>query len=68
MYDENLQVFHKVRGVEKALIQKIVTDVNKQYIIYVKNRTTGKFTGNIGQIFTYLLLMYGKYHQVIWTI
>jgi uncharacterized phage-associated protein len=59
-YDENLRVFHEVRGVEQALIQQIVTAVDEQYITAVKNRETGQFTGDIRQIFTYLLNTYGK--------
>ena len=59
-YDENLRVFHEVRGMEQALIQQIVTAVDEQYIIAVKNRDTGQFTGDIRHIFTYLLNTYGK--------
>jgi hypothetical protein len=59
-YDENLRVFHEVRGVEQALIQQIVTAVEEQYIIAMKNRDTGQFTGDIRQIFTYLQNTYGK--------
>ena len=55
LYDDNIRVFHEVRGVEQALIQKVVKSVDKQYIIYMKNRTTGQFRGNIRQIFAYLL-------------
>ena len=54
VYSNNLQVFHKASGVEQALIQKIVTAVNKKYIISMKNSTTGKFTGDIRQIVVYL--------------
>jgi uncharacterized phage-associated protein len=59
-YDENLRVFHEVRGVEQALIQQIVTAVDEQYINAMKNRETGQFTGNVRQIFTYLQNTYGK--------
>jgi hypothetical protein len=59
-YDELLRVFHEVRGVEQALIQQIVTAVDEQYIIAMKNRDTGQFTGDIRQIFTYLQNTYGK--------
>ena len=65
VYDENIQVFYKVRGVEQALIQQVVTAVNEQYIISMKNRTTGQFTGNIHQIVVYLLSTHVKSHQVI---
>ena len=55
VYDKNIRVFHEVCGVEEALIQQVVTAVNKKYIISMKTRTTGQFTGNIRQIVAYLL-------------
>ena len=60
LYNENFQVFHEVCGVEQALIQKFVIAVDEQYIISMKNRTIGQFTGNIRQIFSYLLSKYGN--------
>ena len=36
------------------------TDIDEQYIISMKNCTNIQFTGNIRQIFTYLLSTYGK--------
>ena len=39
VYDENLQVFHKVWGYKQALIQQFSTAVNKQHIISIKNLT-----------------------------
>ena len=60
VYGKNILVFHEVRGVEQELIQKVVTAVAKQYIISMKNRTTVNFTGNIRQIFAYLLSTYRK--------
>ena len=59
-FDEHLRVFHEVRGVEQSLIQQIVTAVDEQYIIAMKNRETGQFTGDVRQIFTYLQNTYGK--------
>ena len=61
-YEDNLQAFHKVCGVEQGLIQQVITDVDEKYIISTKNSTTGQFTGNMHQIFVYLLARYGKYH------
>ena len=60
VYNENSWVFQKVRGVEQALIQQLLISVYKKYIISINNRTTGKFTGNIRDIFAYLLATYGK--------
>ena len=60
VYDDNIWVFHEVRGVEQALIQQAVTAVDKQYIISMKNRTTRKFKGNIHHIAAYLMSTYRK--------
>ena len=65
VYDKNIRVFHEVRGSEQAIIHQVVTAINEQYIIYTKNFNTGKFTGNIRQIFADLLSAYRKSHQVI---
>ena len=59
-YDENLRLFHETRGVEQALIQQLVTAVEDQYLVPFKNRTTGKYNGNVFQIFQYLLRQYGR--------
>ena len=64
VYDNNLRAFHKVCRVEQSLIQQVVKVFNEQYIIYIKNRTTVQFTGNIRQIFAYLLTTYGKISQI----
>ena len=48
--------FHKVRGIEQSLIQQVFKDVDEQYILSMKNCTTGQFTGNISQI----LRTYGR--------
>ena len=60
VYDENLQVFHELRRVEQALIQKVVTSVDKQYITSTKNHTTKQFTESIRQIVAYLFSTYRK--------
>ena len=60
LYDDNLGVFHEVRRVEQSIIPQIVKAVDYQYIISMNNRTTEQFTGNIRQIFVYLLSTYGK--------
>ena len=60
VYKENLRGFHELRGVEHALIQQVVTAVDKQYIISIKNCSTSNITGNIRQIVAYLLSAYTK--------
>ena len=60
VYKDNLRVFQKVRGVEQALIKQVGMDVNKQYIISMKNCTKRQFTVNIYHIFAYLLTTYKK--------
>lgn len=59
-YNESIHVFHEVRGVEQALIQQLVSAVEDKYLLAFKNRTTGRFNGNILQIFQYLLSAYGR--------
>jgi len=56
-HKENLRVFHEVHAVEQALIQQLVSAIEDKYL---KDRTTGRFNGNILQIFQYLLRTYGK--------
>ena len=59
-YDRNLRVFHKTRGVERALIQKLVLDVEAKYITAMRNRTTGQFTGTLFILIHYLIVTYRK--------
>ena len=58
-HDETLRVFHEVRGVEQALIQQIVAAVDACYIISMRDRNTGQFTGNVLQVLQYLQNTYG---------
>ena len=58
-HDEIIRVFHEVRGVEQALIQQIVAAVDACYIISIRDRNTGQFTGNVLQILQYLQNTYG---------
>ena len=59
-YNENLRVFHKKRGAERALIQKLVLYVEEKYITATRNRTTDQFTGTLFMIVQYLIFAYGK--------
>ena len=52
-HDEHIRV-------EQALIQQIVAAVVEQYIVAMKERSTGQFTGHVQQILEYLLVTYGK--------
>ena len=49
-WKEELRVFHEVRGVEQALIAQIINTVEESYVLSVRNRTTGQYTGNVGDI------------------
>ena len=59
-HDEHIRVFHEVHHVEQALIQQIVAAVEEQYLVAMKERSTGQFTGHVQQILEYLLVTYGK--------
>lgn len=59
-HKEALRKFHEVRGVERALIQQVVSAVHPQYIAAMRNRSTGQFTATINQLVQYLLNVYGK--------
>ena len=45
-YDENLRVFHETRGVEQALIKKLILTFEARYIMAMNNSITRQFTGN----------------------
>jgi hypothetical protein len=59
-YKEALRLFHEVRGVERALMQQIVSAVEPQYLTAMRNRTTGQFNVTIFQLLHNLLTVYGK--------
>lgn len=59
-HKKELRVFHEVRGVERALIQQLVVAIEPQYIVALRNRTTGQFTGTIQQIIQALRTTYGN--------
>ena len=59
-YEKNLWVFHETRGVERALIQKLVLSIKASYITAIRNSTTGQFTGILFMIIHYLIVTYGK--------
>ena len=59
-YKKKLQVFHKTRGVEQVLIQKLLLAVEEKYITVMRNRTTGQFTSTLFILMQYLIVTYRK--------
>ena len=59
-YEKNLRVFHETRGVERALIKKLVLAVEARYITEIINMTTGQFIGTLFILHQYLIVTYGK--------
>ena len=59
-HTEELRIFYEVRGVEQALIQQIIAAIDQQYLISLRNRTTGQFTGSVLQILQFLHQTYGR--------
>lgn len=59
VYNDNIQIFRKVRGVEQAFIQQVITSVDTQYTIAMKYLTTGQFIEKIRRIYAYILTTYG---------
>ena len=57
---KNLHVFHDTRGVELALIQKLVLAVEAKYITAMSNMTTGQLTGTLLMFIQYMIFIYGK--------
>jgi len=49
-----------VSGIEHALIQQIVAAVEEQYLVAMKERSTGQFTRHVQQVLEYLLVTNGK--------
>ena len=59
-YDKNLQVFHKTKGMEQKLIQKLVLSVEARYITAMSNSTTDQFIGTLFMLTQYLIFTYMK--------
>jgi hypothetical protein len=59
-HQDQLRIFHEVRGVERALTQQIVSAVEPSYLAAMRNRTTGQFTGTVYQLLQCLLTVCGK--------
>ena len=59
-YEKNLQVLYEIRGVEWALIKKLVLAVEARCITPMRNRTTVQFIGYLFMLTQYLIVTYGK--------
>jgi hypothetical protein len=59
-HQDELRVFHEVRGVKRALTQQIVSAVDPSYLAAMRDRTTGQFTGTVCQLLQCLLTVHGK--------
>ena len=59
-HKEALRKFHKVIGVERALIKQIIETIDEAFLKAVKNRITGQFTGSVFDMTAYLRNTYGR--------
>ena len=59
-YDKNIQLFHEMWGVERAIVQKLILAIKAKYITDIRNRTTGKFYGTLFMSTQYTIVTYGK--------
>ena len=58
-HDESTRLFREVIGVERALIQQIVSAIEPKYLKALRNPITNKITKTIPEIFAYLFDTYG---------
>ena len=58
-HDEATRAFRELIGVERALIQQIVSALEPKYLRALRNPVTGKITKTIPEIFEYLFDTYG---------
>ena len=59
-HKEDIHLFKEVKGVEKALIQKIVKTVRPEYLNALRNRNTTSITGTVYNIIDHLSTTYGR--------
>jgi hypothetical protein len=59
-HHEQLRLFLKVLGVEKALIQQIVKALDAPYLIAIHDRNSNSLTGTVHQILDHLHQVYGR--------
>ena len=58
-HDESTRLFREVLGVERSLIQQIVSAIEPKYLKALRNPITNKITKTIPEIFAYLFDTYG---------
>ena len=59
-YNEQLRLFGGVNGVGKALISQIVSAINAEFLIALRNRATDEIPGPVHLVLDYLKDTYGK--------
>ena len=59
LHTENLRLFCKVHGIEKALVLQIIAAINVEYIDFLRNHTTNSIPGPVHDVLTYLKEIYG---------
>ena len=57
-HTERMRSFRKMIGVENALKQQIFSSVEPQYLLALRNSTTGKLNGTIAEIIKHLFQVY----------
>jgi len=58
-HDEATRLFREVIGVERAIIQQIISAIEPKYLKAIRNPITNKITKSIPEIFEYLFDTYG---------
>ena len=58
-YDKKLCLFREIQGVERALIQQIVSTIEPKFLQALRNPITSKINKTIPQIFKYLFDTFG---------
>ena len=59
-HDEATRLFREVLGVERALIQQIISAIDNKFLQALKNPVTGKIDRTIPEIFEYLYANFGN--------
>ena len=59
-YNEQLRLFREINGVEKALISQIVSAINAEFLIALRNRATNAIPGPVHLVLYYLKDAYVK--------
>ena len=62
---EDLHVFCKVMGVEQAFIQWIFSDMDKAYLVDIRDRATNNVNMKVSDLITHLQYTYGNVYPKI---